>query len=77
MSRQNSDLDLFGPGETSGLPAIPPQAAAPANNQSGAVNRSPGPVGKRSFDVYSFSLILSFVLFVAAAILLFINSGKY
>ncbi|MEQ1905283.1 MAG: hypothetical protein ABL888_13930 [Pirellulaceae bacterium] len=75
MSRQNSDLDLFGPEETGGLSAIPP-AAAPGQ-QSVSANRPKGPVGKRQFDVYSFSLILAFILFVAAAILLFINSGKY
>ena len=75
MSPQNSDLDLFGPEETGGLAPIPP-AQAP-DQQAVAVSRPKGPVGTRQFDIYSFSLILSFVLFVAAAILLFINSGKY
>ena len=76
MSRQNSDLDLFDSPETGGgLATIPPPAAAPTAQPVG--NRPKGPVGKRPFDVYSFSLIISFILFLAAAIMLFINSNQY
>lgn len=79
MSRQDSD-DLFdsadavfdAPQPEQNLPMTPaPQGAAPAPQ------RRPEIIGKRPFDVYSFSLIISFVMLTAAAILLFIDASKY
>ncbi len=79
MSRQDSD-DLFDSADAVFDPPLAeknvPMTSAPS--QAAPVpQRRPEIIGKRPFDVYSFSLIISFVMLTAAAILLFIDASKY
>jgi hypothetical protein len=76
MSRLDSD-DLFDSVDGGFQSPLEAQAASEAVSQPEAVPLRRNIVGKRPFDVYAFSLIISFVLLTAAAILLFIDAGNY
>lgn len=76
MSQPSSDPQvLFDSGEVdSALPMASGYEQSPAQTSDA---RRPLPVMKQPFSIYTVLLILAFVLFTAAAIMFFIDAGKY
>ncbi len=80
MSRQNSDpMDLFDDAESDSVGfGNDMQSFGQAESQA-QFNELPAqrPLQKRGFDIYSFMLIVSFVMLTVASIVLFMDANKY
>ncbi|MBX3419366.1 MAG: hypothetical protein KF851_17305 [Pirellulaceae bacterium] len=76
MSRLDSD-DLFDSVEGAFESPIEAQTTPETPAQPQVAPQRPRTFGKRPFDIYAFSLIISFVLLTAAAIMLFVDASNY
>jgi len=74
MSQQNSE-SIFDSVDFQA--AEPTEGYDPANESVYAAEPVAKTYRKRSFDIYSVMLILSFLCLTTAAVLLFMNAGKY
>ena len=57
--------------------AEPTEGYDPANEEVYAAEPAPSAFRKRSFDIYSMMLILSFIFLTTAAVLFFLDAEKY
>ena len=74
MSQQNSD-SIFDSVDFQA--AEPTEGYDPANESVYAAERAAKTYQKRSFDIYSMMLILSFIFLTTAAVLFFMDAAKY